>query len=801
MIYQKILVLILIHSIICNYIFDDYKSPNDDDESLKKVSSFEELDEIMSNSQWSKTWKMAKQAMENKEYNELFKSEQKNENILDDDDDDILLGDSQSNECLLSETETSKILKEKYGIEDNSPKKEIRFIVGKCHPVVLVPGIYSTKLQVSINCTGLINEDYEIYKKIKFYCGSDVCNGEEKEQHNLFIVGAGGSFQIWKGDINKYSACLGYFLTFFNTKDVCAKNENNEEYVCNYSPHIKIGYYGSNDDSKDDGECGLNAIQNVVMTFMSFLDTFVNTGALQSYKPLIKELKKVGYIAGFSMGGIPNDYRRFLATNSFTTEALRYQIENLYENTGKKVVLIGHSFGTLTILNNLIMEKNKDLLPKIKKFIAIGPPFAGSTDLIDIFFHGLKLMKKTIKKLGITIEIEFDDFGKEIMSNTSPTVFELRPLPIVGKLFNNEEYKEFGEAIRERINLEKECENKECDSSTLKKGSEKFDNIFKGYFPSLTDEDCKYEPSLNKSSGYFNKKCFAEIFNVGDCPLIISKKENSNLSFENLDNYCGKNDDNFYYQTECDGNRKCVDEIYYTKAPYPFDKLSEKAQYFIDKWNEKYSDEFGSKKSMNDYITKEKFMEKTKKQIEYYKQISLTKELPIPPIDTDIVYGNFMPTTTSFILNENNFKEEGESYYKGGDGTVPNWSSLLTGLKWIYDMKKNNLNQKIRLIEFCSRLAKNSEYSYDATKDQKFAAISCDCINDSDNSYNNGSNCKHSLMIGDKKMMEYILSVLNDPKEGNDPTDDRVKAVKNFDSNVSYLNKCNEGLLSILHKE
>ena len=41
-------------------------------------------------------------------------------------------------------------------------------------------------------------------------------------------------------------------------------------------------------------------------------------------------------------------------------------------------------------LNNLINNENKDLLPKIKKFIAIGPPFAGATKLLDAFLHGIE---------------------------------------------------------------------------------------------------------------------------------------------------------------------------------------------------------------------------------------------------------------------------------------------------------------------------------------------------------------------------------------------------------------------------
>ena len=62
---------------------------------------------------------------------------------------------------------TTEILERDYGIIDNDPKEEMRFIVGKCHPVVLVPGMLSTKLQVRINCANLFSEEFEIYKKIK----------------------------------------------------------------------------------------------------------------------------------------------------------------------------------------------------------------------------------------------------------------------------------------------------------------------------------------------------------------------------------------------------------------------------------------------------------------------------------------------------------------------------------------------------------------------------------------------------------------------------------------------------------
>ncbi len=80
----------------------------------------------------------------------------------------------------------------------------------------------------------------------------------------------------------------------------------------------------------------------------------------------------------------------------------------------KKVIIIVHSFGTLNTLNNLIYKENKDLIPKIKKFIAIGPPFAGATKLLDAFLHGLKDFDGMLTS--------FHKFGQFLMLKSIPTL-------------------------------------------------------------------------------------------------------------------------------------------------------------------------------------------------------------------------------------------------------------------------------------------------------------------------------------------------------------------------------------------
>jgi len=531
------------------------------------------------------------------------------------------------------------------------------------------------------------------------------------------------------------------------------------------------------------------------------LEDEVNKDSAESFGPLIQELKEKGYKPGFSLGGVPNDYRKFLANNIFTTNAIRYQIENLYKNTGKSVVLIGHSYGTNTLLENLVKEENSDILPKIKKFVAVGPPFAGSAELITRFFEADQFSKR-FSYLNVEMRAELDKFGWGMIINTLPIAIELRPLPIIGELFNDPEYKELGDAIKERLYLEKECGYQLCDDDKIEKYSVKFDSLFKGYYPSLTEPVCKFESIIAKNTNYFNRKCLTEMYNIVDCPIIIeAQKDDSGNLPDDFGSYCGKSGDNLYFQQECNNNgRKCLDEAYYTKLNYPFEE-SEKTQYFIDRWYiNKYNEYYSEIDGMNEYPSREKYLSSPKKQIDFYNRISSNKKLIRPSVDTDIVFSIFEPTVAAFIYNENDYSSGGRKHNKGGDGDVPTWSPIITGLKWIYEGKKNNLDNKIRFVQYCSRLGRNSDYVYDAGKDQNFAALSCKCINSSNN-YHNSKSCSHSQMINDPYFFQYVFSVINDPKEDNIATEDKIKAVNNLNKDINYENECNDKLLELLDSD
>lgn len=735
------------------------------------------------------------------EYIELINSPDFNDFLEEYENDQINLEASGGSECLMSKSDAAQLLSESYGISEPNPDNNLQFILGKCNPVLLVPGIYATKLVVELQCKNIATEERKTtLKNLRLYCGNALCSDEtkEKEEHPLFVALSDPAFTILEGEHDKYGSCLGFIMNYFQNEDECPKVNNNN--ICYYSKYIKVGFYGGTDETKQNGKCGIEAIQNIVQTGNLKIDELLSIGPASCYAGMVKALKKRGYEEGFSLAGLPNDYRRYLATNNFATKVFERQVNELYSNTGKPVVIVAHSFGTLLILTNLIKKKtDKSFLQKIKKFIAIGPPFSGSSKLLDAFLHGLNDMDISFSSKGKKISItNYNIFGQLLMYKTLPTIAELRPLPIAAKILYDNEYSELGTAIKERLEIERDCFSQKCDDSLIKSKSAKFDAIFKGYFPSFTDDECAYESKIDGNTDILYRKCFTGIYNVGDCPTIISKSLNPTQEGLDKDLYCNKFGSNYYYQGDCtEKNRNCLDEIYYSdKCPNVFNN-HEAVNYLLTNFNNNFSGPFGNL-NKNVFESYSDIKEGVKSTISRQTELNLIKDLPVPPVDTDLVYASFSPTIAALVLDDD-FTKDGTILKKWGDGTVPSWSSLLTGLKWIYDKKKNNLPQKIRLIEYCSRLSKSGQYTYDANKDQNFAALKCPCLRDSNEYYDYIGVCKHASMVGTKELIDYVISIIDDPKEEATVTTSKRSSAKNYRSTIDYTNICNEALFNFLN--
>ena len=710
--------------------------------------------------------------------------------------------EKKEEDCLVSELDALNILSSKYKINNKSPDVNLRFLLGKCNPVLLVPGLYGTKLRAELNCKGLAEEERDTtLKDIRVFCGSTVCwdESETSEEHPLLIDLGDGPFTILEGLIplsDKYRACLGHILSYYQNENECEKVDGRK--TCYYSKYVKVGYYGGTDNTIEESRCGVEGVINVVQSKNPAFTILVNSLSQGgTYRSLSQNLIYRGYREGFSLGALPNDYRRYLSTNNFNQNVFKYQIERLYNNTGKPVVIVAHSHGTLVTLTNLLInQSDKKFMEKIKKFIALAPPFMGSSKLLEICFLGFKEFNSDFK----IIKTNFNIFGEFLWMKSFPTTSELRPLPIASKLFTDPYYSEFADAMRSRLEIENECKEKKCDPSEIEKKTKNFDKLFKGYFPSLLDAECSYEDKIGGNTKTFNRKCYTNIYNIADCATLKIGANPMNGDDANYEKYfcSGKVSDDYYYQGECDGNngKRCLDSFYYSEH-FPYVFSNEKAvNFLIDRFNRDYSEQYG--KLTNDYFeSREEILKGMKTNIEYQKKISLLNELPVPPIDTDIVYASFIPTVSAMIKNN----DDVQIFDKGGDEVVPSWSSLLTGLKWVYDKKKKNLPQKIKLIEYCSRLAKSGKYKYNPDKDQDFAAIGCGCLEDDNVFKDDIHTCTHASLISDNNIKAYLLSVIEDIDEVNKYTDSKKKAAQSYKPEFNYMEQCNKDLYNMLGTE
>ena len=730
--------------------------------------------------------------------------------------DEEKLGDT--NDCLVSEEEARVILQEKYNIDPNyiDIDQNIRFILGKCYPILYLPGLYASRMVATINCP-VFKKDFLKFVKMRMYCQNTLCEDEtnEYEEYVIFPAIFDSPFQIRVTEnINKFTACQGYIYSFYNSRNECPEGN------CEYSDGIRISYYGGTKKTKHDSKCGIKALEDIIYA-SDFLPPFITNRLTEAnLYVMIQNYRKMGYKDGFSAAGISFDYRRYISTFKFFQNSFEFAINRLYRNTGKPVVIITHSLGGLLAYNELL-KSSPELLKKIKSFVPIVPPFAGASHLLEAYLYGLGDFDTEINIVDIaTIKVELNKFSESLYFSPTPIVGELRPQAGLLKALEKPEYSPLKLAIEELIKVEKECWNKNCESETVKKMTKNYYDVFGEDFYSLAEEDCKLDEeeinniNNNKLSLNFARKCVTNLYDILKCPFLLYEKDFiSNIPAENMRDLCDIYNSSLLYLSSKDiweskspnkSNKEeeskiPLDTVFKNNAKYPLN--FNEFYILLDEYNKNFAEKYNKILTKDDFYTEEEFQKKGERNAEYVSKHSLIKDLPIPPVDTYVVYGNYHKTDVGFVYD--NAKKDKSTFDRdeylanGGDGTVPNFSSMLTGMKWLYDKKINNLNQTIKLIEYCSLAGKEgNKYAYNTNtfKNKNFIALTCDCINEDNKGYNN-IDCTHAAIPKDSYLIDMIKKeIIFDNNNLNDFNEDKKKAIKNYIKNFDYEQTCNEAL-------
>lgn len=120
---------------------------------------------------------------------------------------------------------------------------------------------------------------------------------------------------------------------------------------------MKSTWFGNTKYTKDVSNCGAHAIGDLAGVD-SILKLLGSQCATKGYKRLLKMLRVMGYDEGLTMQPLPYDFRYGILSGD-TTLLIPQSINNLYLTTGKKVVLIAHSLGTLHTLSSLAFFMTK----------------------------------------------------------------------------------------------------------------------------------------------------------------------------------------------------------------------------------------------------------------------------------------------------------------------------------------------------------------------------------------------------------------------------------------------------------
>jgi len=307
-----------------------------------------------------------------------------------------------------------------------------RFVDGPCSPLILVPGVQGSKLQVSIDCETLQKESPDAFSS----CGWNTC--EDAPEWEFWKRKPDSEYVIWVPDLFTpmdillnvvYPKCWGSLFTLqydANEPDFSQRLKN--------PPGITLQWYKQGTPQQ---QCGLDAIATLmpspaVSYFASDFNYFQN---------MIISLQGLGYITGVSLFATPYDWRRSPESDD-THISITQTAELIKTLTGKKTVLLSHSLGNMQALYTLNGMSQADKDEYIAHYVAIMPPYVGATKAADMF-------------LG---DNYFDPFHAGISSRevqatsaTSTSLYDIIPKPTYSQQANEK----YMQDLMTRLNAEK----------------------------------------------------------------------------------------------------------------------------------------------------------------------------------------------------------------------------------------------------------------------------------------------------------------------------------------------------------
>jgi len=333
------------------------------------------------------------------------------------------------NYCLKQENDPSDY--DFFALSDK--EKLLRFVDGPCSPVILVPGVLATKMQVELDCDTFKKAHPSAFEA----CGWNTC--KEPSWYELWKRKPKKTYNLWIPDIFSPMSVIANelhpkcFREFFTLNYDPEQVDYSDRYAMRDG--LLLRYYNQNSEHPNGG---LDAIGDLdpkpKQPYMS--------DDLLYWEHTRRKLNKMGYQDGLTLFGSPYDWRRSPIANE-SRFTLKRTLEFLKKTTGKSTVVFAHSMGNMQMLYNANQMSQEDKDRLIRHYAAVMPPFAGSTKAALFLMGG-----SNVDPYGLGIPLE----TIRSVDSMSSSLYDLYPKPSYDLLQNEP----FFDHLMQRVQAEKE---------------------------------------------------------------------------------------------------------------------------------------------------------------------------------------------------------------------------------------------------------------------------------------------------------------------------------------------------------
>ena len=255
------------------------------------------------------------------------------------------------------------------------------FAESECSPVMIMPGIFATKLVVEIFCETMKEKSPDMFRM----CGWTGC------EHGLLTVAPEKEYILWVPDLlgnlslislnQKKNDCFVKMFTSKFDKKAMDNQDFDNMFMDTRALGWKVNLFGGTPKSRHNHGCGRSALDYV-------LPYNISGDGLGGTKVLMDSFRAMGYRDGLTMQALPYDFRLASTLNKNFKKSFKLSLERIRKLTGKKSMVIAHSFGTVNSYSALLDLSKEDKKRLVDVWVPVGAPLMGNVELMGALVSG-----------------------------------------------------------------------------------------------------------------------------------------------------------------------------------------------------------------------------------------------------------------------------------------------------------------------------------------------------------------------------------------------------------------------------